>query len=343
MISRIASRYLSWLLAVALLYGVGRAVSWPDAWAALRLLDGPALLLLIAVNGLVLLALNGRWWLILRGQGYPISLLTLTGYRLAAFGLSYITPGPHFGGEPLQVLLVERRHHVPRTIALAAVTLDKTLELLVNFSFLLAGVTLVLEQGVWGQAIGGEAAVLVLGLLSIPLLFLLAIWRGRRPLTRMLAPALGWSWLRRHSDWYHAYQTAVAAVADGEAQATHFCRHAPRALVAAFAASLLGWLLLIAEYGLLLSFLGVELTAVQLITALTAMRVAYLLPLPGGLGAMEASQMLALNALGLNGAVGVSASLLIRLRDVLLASLGLWWGQRQLRRKCSQRCAHSRL
>ena len=49
---------------------------------------------LAILNGLILLVLNGRWWLILGGFGYHLPYLTLTGYRLAAFGVSYFTPGP---------------------------------------------------------------------------------------------------------------------------------------------------------------------------------------------------------------------------------------------------------
>jgi hypothetical protein len=48
------------------------------------------------------------------------------------------------------------------------------------------------------------------------------------------------------------------------------------------------------------------------------------------LGTLEASQLLAFAAIGLNPAIGVSLSLLIRARDVLLGGLGLWWGSRRL-------------
>ena len=59
------------------------------------------------------------------------------------------------------------------------------------------------------------------------------------------------------------------------------------------------------------------------IISLTAARIAFLTPLPGGLGALEASQVFAMGALGFNPALGISISLWIRSRDVLLALLGL--------------------
>ena len=75
----------------------------------------------------------------------------------------------------------------------------------------------------------------------------------------------------------------------------------------------------------MLRVLGLNLTPVQTISVLTAARIAYLLPLPAGLGTLEASQVLALGALGLNPALGISLSLLIRARDVALGGFGLWW------------------
>ena len=115
---------------------------------------------LAILNGLILLVLNGRWWLILGGFGYHLPYLTLTGYRLAAFGVSYFTPGPLFGGEPLQVYLIERDHEVPRAVAIAVIALDKSLDLLANFIFLAVGVTLVLQAKLFDYQLGTEAVVL---------------------------------------------------------------------------------------------------------------------------------------------------------------------------------------
>jgi uncharacterized membrane protein YbhN (UPF0104 family) len=89
--------------------------------------------------------------------------------------------------------------------------------------------------------------------------------------------------------------------------------------------SVLSWIAIIGEYGLALRFLGQNVTLAQTISALVAARFAILLPMPGGLGTLEASQVLALGALGLNPAVGISLSLLIRIRDVTLGGLGLWY------------------
>ena len=129
-----------WLVALALLLWVLRTVPLTAVFLSLQQLQLWQIGVLVLLNGLVLALLTGRWWLILWGLGYKLPFGLTMGHRLAAFGVSYFTPGPQFGGEPVQVLLVEKGHGVSRITAVSSVTLDKTLELLVKFSFLALGV-----------------------------------------------------------------------------------------------------------------------------------------------------------------------------------------------------------
>jgi len=306
-----------WVAALAVLWLVVRSVPLGAVVQTLAELRGWQVGVLAVLNGLVLLTLNGRWWLLLRGLGYDLPFGSLLGHRLAAFGVSYFTPGPQFGGEPVQVLLVERQHGVPRSAAVAAVSLDKTVELLLNFGFLAFGVTLVLQTGLFGTALGSETAVWLLLLLFPPALYLWFVWRGKRPVTGLL------HWLK--------FERWITAVSHSEAQMNTLCQQNPGALLGAISISGLSWGLMIAEFYLMASFLGVSLTLVQLVALLTAARVAFLLPLPGGLGTLEASQVWALGLMGFNPAAGISLSLLIRLRDVALGLLGLWWGGQRLK------------
>ncbi len=322
-------RFLPWLLALGLLWWVLRAVEVAAVWGVLQRLRLDELVGLALANGVVLLTLNGRWWLTLYGQGHKLPFWRLLGYRLAAFGLSYVTPGPHFGGEPLQVYFVEKGEGVARETAVAAVTLDKLLELFINFTFLLLGVIVIIQ---WRAAPGllGQRAVWAAGVLfAVPLGMLMALWGGKRPLTSLLhgSKAL---WQRLGGS--ESYGRLLAVVERSEQQMTRFCRQTPGLLLAALLLSLVSWLAMLAEYWLMVSFLGTTLTLLQLVVTLTAARIAILLLIPGAVGALEASQLLAFQAVGLDPAVGISASLLIRARDVVLAALGLWWGVRQLRR-----------
>ena len=317
-----------WLVALFLLWLVLRNVSLMAVLYSLQQLKLWQILLLVLLNGLVLILLTGRWWLILWGLGYKLPFGLTVGHRLAAFGVSYFTPGPQFGGEAVQVLLVEKVHGVPRITAVSSVALDKTLELLVNFSFLAVGVWVVLQSSFLGDGLGGQTAVFAIVLLSFPVLYLLSLWRGHQPIAgfmQLTSPVFS-----RRLAWANKFETGTRGMAASEQQAGQFCHQAPRFLWTAFFVSVLGWLVMVVEFGAMLTFLGTDVSFLQAIMMLTAVRFAFLLPLPGGLGTVEAAMVLALTRLGFDPAVSLSASLLIRGRDILLSLAGLWWGKHVL-------------
>ncbi len=222
--------------------------------------------------------------------------------------------------------MVEREHGVARSDALAAVALDKGIEFTVNLTILLLGIAAILQWRIVPQDEGQQALGLAVALLALPTTYLGATAFGFYPGTRVVGPlARRWSRL----------SASALTVADSEQRVGHYLRHAPRPFFAAVGVTLAGWAALILEYWLMIHFLGIDLTLPQLVTALTAARISILLFLPAGLGALEASQATAFSLLGLDPAVGLSASLLIRLRDTLLGLLGLWWwgGRRVLGRR----------
>ncbi len=302
-----------WLAAGGLVWLALRGVSLAAAAAALAELDGGRLAALAGLNLAILAIMNGRWWVILQAQGYAAGCWRLFVYRLGAFGISFFTPGPHFGGEPFQAAMLARQEGVPRTTAAAAVALDKGLELGVSFSFLAAGTMVVLAQRLL-PGLAAAALPLALGLLALPLGFLGSAAGGKYPLSRL------WERLplSRWAHWTHI----AADIRQTEAQVGAFCRQQPRALAAALLVSAAGFAALALEYWLMLHFLGLTLTPMQTVLAFTAARLSLLVPTPGALGAVEAGQVWALAALGYDPAIAISFSLISRTRDVGLAAVG---------------------
>jgi uncharacterized protein (TIRG00374 family) len=278
------------------------------------------LALLVAFNLFATLFFSSRWWLILRAQGYRLPYLSILAYRTAAFGINYFTPGSQFGGEPLQVHLLESRHGLPRHVALASVTLEKLFELLANFTFLACGMALILKSSVFARPATPGAIAWLAGPLLLVVIYLAALSKGASPLTRLLK-LRPFRLTNRPS--IHRLQGLAAST---ENQIASLFRHKPQAIPWVLGASGLIWSISLVEYWLALSLFGAQLTALQAVLALTAARLAFLTPLPGGLGALEAGQVLAMQALGYGPALGFSISLWIRLRDVMLGGLGLWLG-----------------
>lgn len=306
------------LLPGALFFLILRAVPLSEIWAVLSSLSLGALLLLGAINLVIFLLLSSRWGLILRALGHPIRLRSLAAYRLAGFSITYFTPGPQMGGEPLQIHLARARQRVPGASALASVSLDKLLELLVNFTFLIFGLLVILDQGFWTPSATRQILMLAVILLALPSGYLFVLWKGVRPLRR-IAGLLPENQTARLA----ILRTILSVGEEAEHKVAAFCRSNPRALLRASGLSVVIWAAMILEYYLSLRLLGLPVNLSQAVMALTAARLAFLLPMPAGLGTLEASQVLVLQALGFSPAVGLSVALLIRGRDLLLASAGL--------------------
>ena len=320
--------------AVALLWWTLRAMgasgAWGEAWALLRQLSWRAVAALVALNALVLWTLMLRWWLFLRAQGVRIGQLRLLSYRLAGFAISYFTPGPQIGGEPLQIYLLARKNAahppVPLATATASITLDKLLEFSTNFALLLIGAIFLLQRqanGEWGGQTSAGALIQVGLYATLFAGLLIILWRlsrGRLALSTLLAQLANRLPTRWNTARLRMWRNGVERV---ERQALAVAHERPSAVAGAVIVSLLGWALMIGEFWFSTWILGFELSLGEAVLALIIMRAAYLLPMPAAIGSLEATLVWAMITLGLPPAAGISLSLLIRVRDVLLGAAGL--------------------
>lgn len=300
-----------------------RDVEWRAVADLFRALQAWQIAVLFFVNLGIIVLLGARWWMILRAQGYPLPLPTAVGIRMAAFSISYFTPGPHFGGEPVQAYLAARHGDVPAGTAAASVVLDKTLELAANFAFLAFGVGVLLAGGL----LKGQAGPLGLGLsvvlLVLPLGYLFALVQGRTPLAG-LGRRLNW---QRHNLRGRLLRLAQSA----ETEAGLFVISHRLTFILAVLLSGIIWAALIFEFALAVRFLGQPLDFWQIIGVMAAARIAILLPVPAGLGTLETALVLVAQALGEGAALGAGLSLLIRIRDLSFGLAGLWLGRRLAR------------
>jgi uncharacterized membrane protein YbhN (UPF0104 family) len=71
------------------------------------------------------------------------------------------------------------------------------------------------------------------------------------------------------------------------------------------------------------AFLGIRMPLLKTIAAWAAGWLSFLVPLPGGIGALEASQVFVLNRFAIGSAAAISMILMMRGRDILIGGLGL--------------------
>ncbi|HEY9077625.1 MAG TPA: lysylphosphatidylglycerol synthase transmembrane domain-containing protein [Anaerolineaceae bacterium] len=313
--------WLFWIPAIFLIWLVFKQVPLNQVWKILSRLSAWQIILLICVNLGLLWAFSRRWWLILQHLCCQISWSQLSAYRLASFGISYFTPGPQFGGEPVQVLLLTRRHKIPLSTALSSVFTDRLIELLANFTFLAIGIATILTYGHQVSGLDMGNLLIPAGLLVFPILHLVLLWLGITPASLLVGRIQR---LLPHK----LFQQIYLLILRSEQEISTLCRNKPGVVIRSIWISGIVWVMMIGEYWLTLWFSGGNFNLAQVVSALTAARLAYLLPVPAGLGTLETSQVLAMQALGADPAIGLAASLLIRARDISLGLLGLWLGSR---------------
>ncbi len=303
------------LILAALLYFAFRKAPFLEIWNAVRLLRLWQLVLLLGIDALIYLLITARWWFIVRPEQREIRFIPLIGVRIAVFAVSYFTLGPQFGGEPLQVLYLQRKHGMSYTRATASVVMDKLLELLSNFFLAILGIAAILQSGIIAITPGVPAiTIIVLAVIATwPLVHVVLLFNRKYPISAML----------RVFPARQGRRKLLRFIRASEYLAGQFCQRHPEAMFAAILVSFIAGFATICEYALLISFLRVGLPFWQAVTAWAAGWFSFLVPLPGGLGALEASQVFVLSLFGVSAASAVGVALLIRARDLLIGGIGL--------------------
>ncbi len=303
------------VLLAALLYFALSKAPISEIVQALAALQWWQMALVLGLNGVIYALISCRWWLVVHAENRRIRYLPMIPVRVSVFGVSYFTLGPQVGGEPLQVFYLQKTYGLSYTRAAASVVMDKLFELLGNFVLLSFGFAAVLHSGLLSAASLGSRIVLgALGLLvSWPLVHIVLLYRRIYPLSaalHLLGPR-------------NRQRKAVRFARAAEHLAGQFCQRHPRTMIAGLFVSLLAAVVTVSEYALITSFVHIHLPFWKLITAWTTGWLSFLMPLPGGLGALEASQVSVLGLFGISAAAALSVVLVMRGRDLVIGSLGL--------------------
>jgi len=278
----------------------------------------------LGLNALFILVLGLRWQLLTKALAAPVHLLKLLLIRQAGQAVSFITPGPQFGGEPLQVYWLYK-HGLPLRKALLSLGLDRFFELWVNFSVLLLAVLLLLtgidsnNTNNSERSIGDWQTALVPLLIFLGLMFSLAWILVRQPQWinhRLERIAARWQHNHRLNNINQHWQSL------GDDLRIALRTQKPRFLLAILL-SLLGWAGLLGELYLILRFVGIEADLHSFLIILVAMRMALLLPMPGGVGTLEASVLWSFQTLNLPAGAALGLIALMRVRDALVLVIGL--------------------
>jgi uncharacterized protein (TIRG00374 family) len=201
--------------------------------------------------------------------------------------------------------------------ALLSLGLDRFYELWINFSVLLICVGLLLlspatEVAGWLTAI----TLLPAFLIALSLLGWLMLRQPQWISRRLHNVTRRWQEHPR----LHRFENQWQAL---RADLRHVFTAEKKRLLLAVILSIAGWAGLLGELLLLLHFVNVQVDLAGFILIIVAMRLALLLPVPGGIGTLEASVLWSFQALNLPASAAMGLIVLMRLRDVVVLVAGL--------------------
>lgn len=313
-----SGRRLTGLIRVLLLLaGLGaaiymfREIGLERVWEAMRTLSW-RLLVVLAFPYCVSTTLDTiAWWFAFGDRTAPFA--TLWAARLAGEAVNVTTPSASVGGEPVKAYLVRR--WVPLAEGLATVVADKTTIVVGQGCFLVLGLVLgaflvplssplmtamAILLAVESLAVAGFVIVQLRGLGG---------WSGRIMRRFGMAPS---------ADRQEAFDGLDRSLAS-------FYRERPRHLAGAVVFHFLGYTVGSLEIYLVLNFLDIPVslaTAVVMESFGAAVKFASFM-VPGSLGALEGGNVAIFAALGPGGAVGLSYTLVRRLREGAWVLVGL--------------------
>ena len=241
-----------------------------------------------------------------------VGLRTLLWTRLAGEAINLTTPTAALGGEAVKTWLLRDRVSLPE--ALSSVIVAKTTITIAQGLLLLLGVVLA-----WTSLAADSRLLLAMEwLLALELvalsLFVLAQTRGLAAFGGRVLALLGAHRFARH-EGLGRVDRALSGFYLGQ----------PGRLALSIVYHFAAWLLGALEAWMILWLLG---TPVSLVTATvieafgTAIRFATF-AIPGSLGALEGGYAATFSALGLGGTMGVTFSLVRRLREIVWIAVGL--------------------
>lgn len=322
--SSLSRKWWRWVLGalgIFLAWNALHDAPWDEVLNLLAGLGLLAIVSLILVNVLMLPLMTMRWWLLLKTFGTPISLFQASLYRNAANAISYITPGPHFGGEPFLIYILRKRHGIPLSAATTSVVVDRLIEFLA--SIIILSFCLLYLLGADFYPFPSSRGFIVIALIFTAFICMFgALSTGKRVLSRLFV-ALNKLKVWRIPDKPTLPGSISEIILQGEMLAEQLFRNHRPQFITVNLLSIAHWLWIFVEFWLMAFFLGFPLSIVQLITVVVAARLAFFTPLPAGIGVLESALPFVTTAIGLGSGLGIGLCLIIRFRDIVFSLTGV--------------------
>jgi len=252
----------------------------------------------IAVIPLVL-----RWKVILKAYNINIPFITLLRQQMVGYTLSYITPASRMGGEFARVYMIKKECNVDYKTGTVSVILDRYMELLGTVAFGIIGLILFLLTLISYKI----KLILTLAIIFASILLLTFYYRlsKNKPFFSRISP-----------------KKYKGTMKDIDSKMSDFIINHKKEFFYSFLFYCMSGFLFLIEFKYLLLSFGVESTITEIILIVTMLGATNFIPIPAQLGSLETGQITLFKLLKGQGDIGMALSLLMRVRYLILVSIG---------------------
>ncbi len=268
----------------------------------------PLLGLYILVSLSIAAVLIFRWQYILKSHGHHIPFFDLFSYRMAGYSVGYLTPSAHIGGEPIRAYYLKKKHKVPLSMGLSTVLVDRALEFSGDALFAFVGFIILILTFALPESQTYFLLFAILAFLTTMFFFYYNAFRGRGFFSSMLR-SFGLS-------RYPIVRKMIDFLLEMERNTTTFFRHKKKYFFISILFTTILWALMFIEYKVALLLIGIDADASTIFLVLSFVGLAYLIPIPAAIGALEAGQISLFSLLSIDKAKAIALSFLIRGRDL---------------------------
>ena len=268
-----------------------------------------------------------RLKVILKAYGYTIPIFKLVKQTIAGFAVSYITPVSRLGGEPLRIYLLKKECGVDYKVGTTGVILDKFIEILGSASYGIIGLVLLIytiPTPLIFKIIFGSCVVLSLIVLGAFYYCSVHQYKSLSALLRLIKLD-------------KKYKKFNKALIDIESHLSDFFINHKKSFCLSFMFYIISGMMFILEFKFLLLSIGINVSILSLILIINIWGLINFIPVPGGLGFLEASQSGIFYLLVGDGTVGLSMSLLLRVGYLMVVCLGFififYFGSKKIMRQ----------
>lgn len=254
-----------------------------------------------------------RWKIILNGHGKDLPFKKLFFYKISGFAVSYMTPLSKLGGEPVRGYFL-RKNKIPLEDTISSIFIDKGMGILNTIIFGVLGIVAIFFMFLIPSNLFLFFVSTLVVFVFLILLFISGVYAKKGILSSFIKiPGIKKiSFVRKH----------IHIMKKSDEKLFQFFNKNKKKFLLSFMLSLGVWLLSVIEFMVLLHIFGVEISLLHSFLVLVVIGLAFMVPIPLGIGSLEGGQALLFGLIGLGASYGLVVGLIIRVRDLLWSFLG---------------------